>query len=448
MSKYTTELRYICEHLAGYDESKGYDDVDEIIETAAPLIFSFNYPIFDLAYKLPLEIKILRHFYTREISEETYGLWKLRLQARLNEIMPYYNQLYKSETLQFNPLYDVDYTRQYTKESNGEHDKTEIENTTNSETTENNLEQTNRGTGTVTDAKTGTESRQNTGTITDEKTGTESVAGTGTVTDVKTGTETVEHTGTDTTNKTGTETTAQTGTVGDSGATSNTETRNATDATTIGKDTWDLYSDTPQGGIDGLNGNGINGGNPSATGQLEGNAFLTNARHISETGNAGTTVRTGTIGNQGTNTNTRTLNTQDQTTFNTQNQETLNREDETTFNVQNEETRNTQDRTTYDTQDERTLNTVDEVTYNTQDQRTFNTTDTIAQEQTGELNGERERNLRDTGTISNVDEYTERVFGKTGGYTYSKALMEYRKALLNIDKMVINELNDLFFGLW
>ena len=39
MSKYTTELRFICESLAGLTESKGYDDVNNIIEAAAPKIF-------------------------------------------------------------------------------------------------------------------------------------------------------------------------------------------------------------------------------------------------------------------------------------------------------------------------------------------------------------------------------------------------------------------------
>lgn len=444
MSKYTTELRYICESLAGYDESQGFDEVDAILRKSAPLVFSFNYPIFDSAYKLPLEMKILRHFYTREISEETYGLWKLRLQAKMNEIMPYYNQLYRTETLDFNPLYDVDYTREYTKESNGEHANTEAESATNSENTSGSLSQTDRGTGTVTDAKTGTETRLNTGTVTDAKTGTEALAGTGTVTDAKSGTETTKNTGTDTLKKTGTQTSNQTGTVGDSGSTSNTETRNATDATTIAKDTWDLYSDTPQGGINGLLDNGVV---ESGT-DLANNAFLTNARHVMESGNAGTVTKTGTIGNSGTNSNTRTLNTQDQTTFNVEDKRTLDTQDQTTFNTQNQQTRNTTDTTTFNTQDLKTLNTSDALTLNTQNQRTLDTTDTLTQSRTGNLAGERARNLSDTGTISNVDEYTERVYGKTGGYTYSKALMEYRKALLNIDKMVINELNDLFFGLW
>lgn len=108
MSKYTTEVRFICEHLAGLDESKGYDDTDEIIEAAREQIFDFEYPIFDENYKPVLEHKILDHFYTREIGLETYGLWKQKLRAKMREIMPYYNKLYNSELIEFNPLYSDD----------------------------------------------------------------------------------------------------------------------------------------------------------------------------------------------------------------------------------------------------------------------------------------------------------------------------------------------------
>ena len=108
MSKYTTELRFICEQQSGLDESVGYDKVSEVIDGARPKIFSFDYPIFDPAYKPTFERKFLRHFYTREIATETYGLWKLKLEAKLNEIMPYYNKLYESELIEFNPLYDTD----------------------------------------------------------------------------------------------------------------------------------------------------------------------------------------------------------------------------------------------------------------------------------------------------------------------------------------------------
>lgn len=112
MSKYTTEVRFICETYAGLTESTGYDDENKIIEQSREKVFSFDFPIFDEAYRSVLETKILKHYYTREIGMETVGLWKHFLDMRMNEIMPYYNQLYKSELLEFNPFYDNDY---YTK---------------------------------------------------------------------------------------------------------------------------------------------------------------------------------------------------------------------------------------------------------------------------------------------------------------------------------------------
>lgn len=118
MSKYTTEVRYICENYAGLTESAGYDNVDEIVEAAAPYIFE-KYPIFDELYRLGLNKKILRHFYTREIGSETVGLWKLWLNNKMNEIMPLYNQMYESTLLEFNPLYDVDVTTTHEGEDAG-----------------------------------------------------------------------------------------------------------------------------------------------------------------------------------------------------------------------------------------------------------------------------------------------------------------------------------------
>lgn len=119
MSKYTTEIRFICETEAGYDESQGYLSTNEIIKASAPKVFNFDFPLFDEEYRIPLEIKILKHYYTREIGLETVGLFKLKLDTKLNEIMPYYNQLYKSTLLEFNPLYDVDITRTHNRKNEG-----------------------------------------------------------------------------------------------------------------------------------------------------------------------------------------------------------------------------------------------------------------------------------------------------------------------------------------
>lgn len=109
MSKYTTELRFICENYAGLRESEGYDNIEKIIENSWQKIFN-NFPIFDETYREGLCKKIIMHYYTREIGEETVGLWKLRLATRMNEIMPYYNQLYESETQKFNVFEDVNLT--------------------------------------------------------------------------------------------------------------------------------------------------------------------------------------------------------------------------------------------------------------------------------------------------------------------------------------------------
>lgn len=90
MSKYTTELRYLIENH--------FD------------IGLKNYPIFDENYRELLNQKIINHYYFREIGMETAELFKRYLNTTMNEIMPYYNQLYKSELLEFNPFYNVDKT--------------------------------------------------------------------------------------------------------------------------------------------------------------------------------------------------------------------------------------------------------------------------------------------------------------------------------------------------
>ena len=119
MSKYTTEVRFICEHAAGFTESQDYNKIEEVIAGSLNSVFDFNFPIFDESYRSVLETKILRHYYTREIGLETVALWKHFLCMRLNEIMPYYNKLYESELLEFNPLYNVKYDTSHQGSASG-----------------------------------------------------------------------------------------------------------------------------------------------------------------------------------------------------------------------------------------------------------------------------------------------------------------------------------------
>lgn len=135
MSKYTTEVRFICENSAGLSESEGANNIDSILDRCWNKVFNFDFPIFDEKYRQVLCRKILKHYYTREIAHETVGRWKLALNAKLNEIMPYYNQMYKSELLEFNPFYDVDLTR--SREGSGTSNRTSNNTETNSGTSKN-----------------------------------------------------------------------------------------------------------------------------------------------------------------------------------------------------------------------------------------------------------------------------------------------------------------------
>ena len=110
MSSYTTSVRFICESYAGMLDSSDLDSVDNAIAGSWEKIFNGRFPIFDESYRPVLCKKILRHYYTREICAETVGLWKLWLNSKMNEIMPYYNKMYELESKKIDPLVDVDIT--------------------------------------------------------------------------------------------------------------------------------------------------------------------------------------------------------------------------------------------------------------------------------------------------------------------------------------------------
>lgn len=202
MSKYTTELRYICEELANQKSSTGYNSVADVIESSRKSIFSFEYPIFNEQYRPVLETKIIKHFYMNEIGFETFGLWQLALDTKMNEIMPYYNKIYNVLDERYNPLYDTDITTTRTVTETGKKDDTGSEKTVDS------LESTTS--------------------------------------------DSVE---TKTTNN-------------------NTTTDVGSNNQTSGGNSWDYYSDTPQGGINGL----------------ENHTYLTNARNVTNSNNSSNNI--------------------------------------------------------------------------------------------------------------------------------------------------------------
>ena len=97
MAKYTIELRKLIQN----DFDIGLKD----------------YPIFDEEYRDTLNKKIINHYWMREIGFETAGAFKHYLNATMDEIMPYYNQLYKSALLEIDPLLTFDEVETKTKDS-------------------------------------------------------------------------------------------------------------------------------------------------------------------------------------------------------------------------------------------------------------------------------------------------------------------------------------------
>jgi hypothetical protein len=152
------DVRTICETYAEV-ESPAWSDqtnVDTIIDSAIPKVFNFSFPIFSEDYRNTLEHHILQHFYTREIAFQTVGRWKLGLQQKLNDIMPYYNKLYESQELDVDPFNNIDVTE--TSESSG--------NTTSKNNTTRNSTSDTTGSSETNDTADGTSGTETIGTTT------------------------------------------------------------------------------------------------------------------------------------------------------------------------------------------------------------------------------------------------------------------------------------------
>ena len=101
MSSYTTQVRHLIE--AKYD----------IFDRVRP------FPIFDEAYRETLEQNIIDHYYFREIGLETAGQFKHMLNSRLRLIMPYYNKMYQTERIEFDPMITFNLKETFTRSNQG-----------------------------------------------------------------------------------------------------------------------------------------------------------------------------------------------------------------------------------------------------------------------------------------------------------------------------------------
>lgn len=387
MSKYTTEVRYICENAAGYKESKGFADVDKIIEDSITSIFSFDFPIFDDSYRNVLCTKILRHYYTREIGFETVGLWKLKLQTKLGEVMPYFNQLYKSELLKFNPLYDVDLNTTHVGDKSGENSNSSL----NNKTLEN-LKEANRN---------GLSSSNN------ERSENGSVDRTSD--SIEEDKRNVNSTSEGSTASVGSGKNEKTVTSNESGNSDKTDVKANNFMESESGIKYDLYSDTPQGALT----------------DVDQEEYLTNARKITDSNSK-----------TGKNDDTNIGSEKYAKDIDSSEEDKNETNSFTNDNVKNE----------YDENNNRTsINAEKQVSAgSTVDKGSKSDFEKLDSSEKGNSTETALSNDK----YNSTESYVLHVVGKQAGNSYSKLLKEFRDTFLNIDLDVINSLSDLFLNLW
>lgn len=117
MAKYTIELRRICD-IYGRDEVenwfKDYNINNYLTPTQIEQIQKFN-----VWSKDRLATKIVDHYYMREIGFETPSLFKHYAKVKMQEIMERYLPKIYSNFLEYDPLSNVDFTEEYTREITG-----------------------------------------------------------------------------------------------------------------------------------------------------------------------------------------------------------------------------------------------------------------------------------------------------------------------------------------
>ena len=71
-----------------------------------------------------LNEKIIRHYWNREIAHETVDEFKMRMHSVMSEIMPYYNELYASTLIKFDPMRTIDIETVIDQDTSGTADST------------------------------------------------------------------------------------------------------------------------------------------------------------------------------------------------------------------------------------------------------------------------------------------------------------------------------------
>lgn len=437
MSKYTTEVRWFCE--SKYN-GENVEDIDAVIHATYPYILKPKLlnEIFDATYYPIIAEKIIRHYYFREIGAETVGLWIYWMNTRFSELLPYYNKLWESALLEFDPFKDVDYTREGDKHGLN----SEVSNGRNTETLNGGASETT----TESASEQGKGETAETGKSTDNRSESDSSKVEGLTSNVGgsdySSTDSGEENTSNSSIKNKVTDNETSGTVNDTKATTNQTASNIGETTSgnvehdVTDTKWDLYSDTPQGDIVGVN--------------LDAqNTYLTNARKNTDVLDEDTkstemheATTTGTLDETVTD-NVSTTGTLDETV-----QESGISNDKKIFGKVVNVVENNNNETT-----ENVTNTSNKIASgNQEDERNIlATNEKLSNRVTDKKHSsDSERVGETTGTKSGnaQEQWLEHIAGKMNTTSYSELLEKYRKTFLNIDLMFIKEFDDLFMRLW
>lgn len=143
MAKYTIELRTLLNDPIWKEEiNKALSEYPMYERTKEQKEWIPSY----IPTREELNKKILDHFKYREIGQETPARFVDELRITMNEIMPYYSQLFFSTDQDYNLLYNVDYKRTHTLKVEGTSTSTGTNDTTasDSSTTSSNIKANNK----------------------------------------------------------------------------------------------------------------------------------------------------------------------------------------------------------------------------------------------------------------------------------------------------------------
>jgi hypothetical protein len=131
---FTMRLKDVIEMRGGTANIDPESGIRKLVP--GPFFDAFShFPIFDEEYRDTLVGKIVDHYYLDEIGVETVDMFCQNMRVRLNEIMPYYNDLYKTTRLEIDPFLTVKLaTKSKSESKNLSESSAEAEGDTNSAT--------------------------------------------------------------------------------------------------------------------------------------------------------------------------------------------------------------------------------------------------------------------------------------------------------------------------